>query len=58
MQMDNNYSRFLNSLQNEPLMFKQMFKIVKISHIENMGILVIRIQSIHSNICPKLSFYS
>ena len=42
MQMDNNYSRYLNSLQNEPLMFKKIFKIVKISHIENMGILVIR----------------
>ena len=40
--MDNNYAgRYLNSLQNEPLMFKKMLIIVKISYIENMGILVI-----------------
>ena len=31
--MDNKYCRYLNYLQNEPL----MFKIIKISHIENMG---------------------
>ena len=45
----------MNSLQNEPLMFKLMFKIVKISHIENIDILVIRIQSIHM---PQIEFYT
>ena len=35
--MDNNYCRYLYSLQNEPLMFEQMLIIVKIFHIENTG---------------------
>ena len=46
--MVNNYCSYLNSVQNELLTFKQMLIIVKISHINNMGFLVIRIQSIHS----------
>ena len=32
-QMDNECCRYFNSLQNEPLMFKQKLKIVKISYI-------------------------
>ena len=35
--MDNNCGRFLNSLQNDPFLFKQKFKITKISHNINTG---------------------
>ena len=44
--MDNNYCRYLKSLQNEPLIFEYMLIIVKITHFENMGILVIHKVSI------------
>ena len=50
-----NCFRYLNSLQNEPLMSE--IKLI-IAHIEIMGFLVIRIQSIQSYIYAKLSLYS
>ena len=35
--MDNNYCRYLNSLQNEPLIFEKNVKNSQNIHIENMG---------------------
>ena len=45
--MKHKYCRYLNSLQNEPLISKQKLFIVKVSHIKDMGLLLIACMVTH-----------
>ena len=58
IQFANKYCRYLNYIQNEPIMSKQELKIVKISHIIDLGFLVIAYMANQSCTYIKLSLYS